>query len=221
MDIIKLVNISKYYENGNSKIHALENINLTFKRNELVAIIGRSGCGKSTLINILAGLTTPTSGSCYFEGKELDFRRKDKLSKYRRKNIGMVVQNFALIGNMTVAQNIGLPITGKPSKSTRQQIKKLANDLGIAEKLDCYPYQLSGGECQRVAIARALIIQPKIILADEPTGALDNENAENIMALLKKLTDTTTVILVTHDMNIARQCDRIITLSYGSISNIS
>ncbi len=220
MDIIRLENICKHYRTESYETKSLDDINITFKPNEMTAVVGRSGCGKSTLINIIAGLTSPTSGKYFFEGDLIDTGNRSALSKFRRKNIGLVVQNFALIGDMTIYQNIELPFNNKiMGKLRKKYIETMANELGIYEKLYLYPNQLSGGECQRAAIARCLIQNPKVILADEPTGALDHDNANNIISIFRNLSSTTTIILVTHDMSIAQQCDRIVTLSYGKIIN--
>lgn len=214
---IELQDISKYYGCEENCVKALDHLSLSFKENETTAIIGKSGCGKSTLINILAGLTIPTSGKYYFNGNLIDFSKRNQLSKFRYENIGIVVQNFALIHNMTAYENIALPVRKRLSKGKLvDSIETIADKLGISEKLDNFPYELSGGECQRVAIARALICKPKLILADEPTGALDIDNARNVLRILNSITEAT-VIIVTHDMEIAAQCERTVTLSYGHI----
>lgn len=215
--LIELQDISKYYGSGQNCVKALDHINISFREYEMTAVIGKSGCGKSTLINILAGLATPTSGRYYFNGNLIDFSKQNQLSKFRYENIGIIVQNFALINNMTAYQNIALPVRKRfVKRKLVDSIEAIANRLGIYEKLDSFPYQLSGGECQRVAIARALICEPKLILADEPTGALDADNAGNVISILKDITEAT-VIIATHDMEIAAQCQRTITLSYGKI----
>lgn len=217
MNIIKLENISKYYISRGHKIVALENISLDLPKNKMTAIVGASGSGKSTLINILAGLTRPTNGRYFFNDIEIQSNSSNALSKFRYDNIGIVVQNFALVDNMTAYQNITLPL--KKAKDNSLVIK-IAKQLGIENKLTCLPCELSGGECQRVALARAIIKHPKILLADEPTGSLDKENTNNIISILKSLKENTTIVIVTHNMDVAKQCDYIVTLSQGKLLDI-
>lgn len=214
--LLSLKDISKRFEDGNKVVQALNSVSLTIPEKQITAVIGKSGCGKSTLLNILGGLSSPTSGYYYFEGKEVNFNKRKELYKFRSENIGVVVQNVALVGNMTAYQNIELPIRGyRNRKSKYASIVELAKQLEIYDLLDNFPHQMSGGERQRVAIARALICNPKLILADEPTGSLDQEGARNVLKILREL--GTTVILATHDKEIARSCNNIIEISYGEI----
>ncbi|MBR6836361.1 MAG: ABC transporter ATP-binding protein [Oscillospiraceae bacterium] len=210
---IVLHNVTKKYEYP-VKCLALSDVNLQINHGESVALMGKSGCGKSTLINILAGLTDRTSGDYYCNNIKLSNERR-LLSKFRRDNVGIIVQNFALLNNRTAYDNIALSIN---KSTTKKMIYDLAEKLDIINKLDNYPYQLSGGECQRIAIARALIKNPSIILADEPTGSLDSANGQMVMNILKELTfNGATLIIATHDKSISNKCDRIIEMIDGKI----
>lgn len=215
--MIYLENISKTYGSKRGyKTDALKDITVEFERGMMHAIIGKSGCGKSTLLNILGGLTRPDSGEYYFDGKKLNTNMR-AMSVFRRKHIGFIVQNFALINNRSCYDNIRLAINDN-AKDEEKRIKRTAKRLGIQDKLDMFPFEMSGGECQRTAIARALVSKPDIILADEPTGSLDSNNSMNIISILKEIVnDGTTVILVTHDMSVANKCDRVIEMSDGRL----
>lgn len=216
MSLIKLNKVYKKYGTGSGSVAALSNISLEIEKGSMVAIIGKSGCGKSTLINILGGLTAPTQGQYLYDGEIVEYISPNLLSKFRRNNIGFIVQNFALINNKTARENIELPILNLKTSIKNEKVKNIAQKLDIANKLDRYPFELSGGECQRVAIARALVNEPKVILADEPTGSLDTQNEEIIISILREIADNgTTVVVVTHDMNVANRCDKIISLKDG------
>ncbi|MBE6896052.1 MAG: ABC transporter ATP-binding protein, partial [Ruminococcaceae bacterium] len=195
-------------------------IDLDIKKGEMLAIMGKSGSGKSTLLNLLAGLDTPDSGEFIYNGSPINTKNQNKMAKFRRNDVGFVVQHFALIDEYSVQQNIGLPLRyGKlKGTSTKKRIKEISERLEIAEKLRKYPSQLSGGQAQRVAIARAIAHKPSIILADEPTGALDEETGKSIMNLFREINkEGTTVIVVTHDANVASFCQRTIRLHDGNI----
>lgn len=210
--MIKLRNISKIYGKTN-KIIALNDINLDIESGGMTAIMGRSGCGKSTLINIIGGLSLATSGNYYFEGKLLKNNNKT-MCRFRNENIGFIVQNYALINNRTAYENIEIAL----DRSNDKMIKKIAQKLDIDKVLNKFPNEMSGGECQRTAIARAVINRPKLLLADEPTGALDSGNGINVMNILRGISDEgTTVIVVTHDDKIAELCDRTICMEDGRI----
>ena len=216
MSLIKLNKVYKKYGTGSGSVAALSNISLEIEKGSMVAIIGKSGCGKSTLINILGGLTAPTQGQYLYDGEIVEYISPNLLSKFRRNNIGFIVQNFALINNKTARENIELPILNLKTSIKNEKVKNIAQKLDIANKLDRYPFELSGGECQRVAIARALVNEPKVILADEPTGSLDTQNEEIIISILREIADKgTTGVVVTHDMNVANRCDKIISLKDG------
>lgn len=211
--MISLRNISKYYGKKN-RTEVLKNINLEISRGEMVAIMGKSGCGKTTLMNILGGLTMSTSGEYYFDGKKLKNNNR-AMCRFRNEKVGIVVQNYALINNRTAYENIAIALKGANEKVVDNIIKK----LGISKVAGKFPTEMSGGECQRTAIARAIINKPDLILADEPTGALDVKTSAEIIDIFRKLNnDGHTVIIVTHDSDVALKCDRIITMTDGMIT---
>ena len=218
--MIRLENINKLYEGDTYKIQALLDITLTIGEGEFVSIMGRSGSGKTTLLNILGFLDTATSGTFLFDGKDVSHISSKNLWRYRRENIGFVFQNFALIDHNTVLENVILPLQAM-NVSRREAVKKadrLLDRMGIAEMKHKYPSQISGGQKQRVAIARALVADPKIILADEPTGALDADTAEEIMQIFQEIyAQGKTVVIVTHDDKIAAKTNRLIRLEKGTI----
>ena len=217
--IISLKNITKTYGSKKGyKTKAIDDLSLEIQQGEMIAIIGKSGCGKSTLLNIISGLVIPDSGKILYDDEELKLKT-EAMSVFRKNHIGIIVQNFALINTRTAYENIYLAVSNKKSKKeTKNKIHSVAKMLGIESKLECFPFEMSGGECQRVAIARALILNPDIILADEPTGALDITNSQNVINILQRIAQRgKTVIIVTHDINIARKCNRIITISDGRI----
>ena len=218
--MIRLENINKLYEGDTYKIQALQGITLTIGEGEFVSIMGRSGSGKTTLLNILGFLDTATSGTFLFGGKDVSHISGKNLWRYRRENIGFVFQNFALIDHNTVLENVILPLQAM-NVSRREAVKKadrLLDRMGIAEMKHKYPSQISGGQKQRVAIARALVADPKIILADEPTGALDADTAEEIMQIFQEIhAQGKTVVIVTHDDKIAAKTNRLIRLEKGTI----
>ncbi len=218
--MIRLENINKLYEGDTYKIQALQDITLTIGEGEFVSIMGRSGSGKTTLLNIIGFLDTATSGTFLFGGKDVSHISSKNLWRYRRENIGFVFQNFALIDHNTVLENVILPLQAM-NVSRREAVKKadhLLERMGIAEMKHKYPSQISGGQKQRVAIARALVADPKIILADEPTGALDADTAEEIMQIFQEIhAQGKTVVIVTHDDKIAAKTNRLIRLEKGTI----
>ena len=222
MELIKLKNISKTYGQNDAKVEALKNINLSIEKGEMVAIMGTSGSGKSTLLNIIGLLDKPTEGCYTLEGKNVDKLKDKELAKNRNKFIGFVVQNFALIDDYTIYQNIKVPLDyAKVSKSEKKnRINTLLQKMKISDKKDKYPKELSGGQNQRVAIARALVNNPEIILADEPTGALDKNTGLEVMNIFKELNNEgKTVIIITHDEKIASMCKKIIRIEDGKITN--
>lgn len=218
--MIRLENINKLYEGDTYKIQALQDITLTIGEGEFVSIMGRSGSGKTTLLNIIGFLDTATSGTFLFGGKDVSHISGKNLWRYRRENIGFVFQNFALIDHNTVLENVILPLQAM-NVSRREAVKRadrLLDRMGIAEMKHKYPSQISGGQKQRVAIARALVADPKIILADEPTGALDADTAEEIMQIFQEIhAQGKTVVIVTHDDKIAAKTNRLIRLEKGTI----
>ena len=191
---------------------------LSVDKGEMVAVMGKSGSGKSTLLNILGGLMTMDEGELYVDGKKVDFRKKKYLLNYRRREVGFVVQYFALIDDMNVYRNVSLPLRyqGIPRAKIKQRTTKMLQHLGIEEKAKAYPGELSGGQQQRAAIARALVKNARIILADEPTGALDEGTGDDVMKLFQRLKKKDrAIIIVTHDNKVAEYCDRIVYLRDG------
>jgi putative ABC transport system ATP-binding protein len=185
---------------------------------EMVAIMGKSGSGKSTLLNIIGGLDTFDQGEYYYKGKKTVFKNQEQMARFRRNKIGFIMQNFALIEHKTVFDNVALPLRYNrlSRKTIENRVRQELSNMGLQDKAKRYPYQLSGGECQRVAIARALINEPELILADEPTGALDSNTEEEIMNILQDFNRRgKTIIIVTHDHNIATMCNRIINILDG------
>ncbi|MFI3169626.1 MAG: ABC transporter ATP-binding protein [Faecalibacterium sp.] len=218
--MIKLENIRKTYGKGDATVHALRGINLSIVTGEMVAIVGKSGSGKSTLLRVIAGLSGIDSGCYLYQMQPLDCTSASVLRKFRREHIGIVLQNYGLIEELTVFENIALPLKFKrmSRKSVQQAVQRQLAAVDLTEKQDAHPSTLSGGQQQRVAIARALVLQPDVLLADEPTGALDQETGAAIMALFAKINAAgTTVIIVTHDMEIAAQCGRKIVLVDGMV----
>lgn len=220
--MIRLENVSKIYnENGKNECKALDNINLTINKNDFIAIVGKSGSGKTTLLNLLSLIDNPTSGNIFLSDVNVNDLPQNEKAKLRNTKIGMVVQDYALINHFSLLDNILLPTT--LTKLSNEEKTNAANAL--IEKLDLSDIpskkpvkKLSGGQKQRVAIARALINNPDIILADEPTGSIDEEASEQVMAIFKQLhQEGKTIIVITHDKEIANQCERIIELKKGSI----
>ncbi|MGL5417315.1 MAG: ABC transporter ATP-binding protein [Clostridium sp.] len=219
---LKLNNITKTFGKNDSKVIALNNVSLEIKEGELVAITGASGSGKSTLLNILGLIEKSTNGEYLIENEDASKFSDKKMANKRNEILGFIVQHFALIDGISIEKNIELPLLyGKIKKKKRKErIEELLDQLNIKDKRKRMPTELSGGQCQRVAIGRALANNPKIILADEPTGALDSENGRIVMDILKELNKSgTTVIIVTHDKNIAKECKREIIMKDGRILN--
>lgn len=219
MGIISLKNINKIYGQDDYKVVALDNINLEVEKGELIAIMGPSGSGKSTLLNILGFMDIATTGEYYFEGKNIASCPKDVLAKIRNEKIGFVFQNFNLIYDMNIIDNVALPITySKDKRNAKQRSLKVLELLGLGKHTHKTPDKLSGGQKQRVAIARALVNNPEIILADEPTGALDKATGIEILDELKRINkEGKTVIIITHDIEIANMCNKIIRIVDGRI----
>ena len=219
MAYIEAKNIHKTFGKGDAAVHALRGASLSVDKGEMVAVMGKSGSGKSTLLNILGGLMTMDEGELRVGGKKVDFRKKKYLLNYRRREVGFVVQYFALIDDMNVYKNVSLPLRyqGIPGAKIRQRTTKMLRNLGIEEKAKAYPGELSGGQQQRAAIARALVKNAKIILADEPTGALDEDTGNDVMKLFQRLKmKNRAIIIVTHDSKVAEYCDRIVYLRDGA-----
>ncbi|WP_320163746.1 ABC transporter ATP-binding protein [uncultured Trichococcus sp.] len=219
--MISLVNVNKYYKNDEESLHVLKNINLAIAPGEMIAIMGPSGSGKSTLINLLGFIDKQFEGQYLFEGKALLTSSDEILSKIRNQTVGFVFQNFSLIENNTVFENVELPLlyNGYKFHQTEEKVMAVLKKVGLADKADKYLKKLSGGQQQRVAIARALINQPKFLIADEPTGALDSHTSEEIMKLFVDLNtqDQVTIILVTHNPDMVPYCSRLISIRDGEI----
>ena len=222
--ILEARDLVKTYNTNGTQVEALRGVNLNLKQGELVAVMGPSGCGKSTLLHLLGGLDTPTSGEIYLQSERLDLLSESKRAVIRRRQIGFVFQAFNLIGNLNVADNIELPalVAGSSARQARDRRESLLADLGISEKGRQAPTQLSGGQKQRVALARALINQPSILLADEPTGNLDSKTAFEVLKILQRTHQSgQTLLLVTHDPNVASIAQRVIFMKDGQISGES
>lgn len=219
MEIIRAENLNKIYGKKNTEVHAVNNVNLSINEGEFVAIVGSSGGGKSTLLHLLGGLDTPTSGKVYINGNDIYSLKNDERAIFRRRNIGFIFQFFNLIPVLTAKENIELPALMDGEKVDEVLIKDIIKSLGIENRLNHFPNQLSGGEQQRVSIGRALSYKPSIILADEPTGNLDKKNSQEILNLLKLFSNKygITVVMITHDLTIASTADRIIRIEDGSI----
>lgn len=219
MTIIKLKNISKKFKER----VVLNNLSIEISKGDMICIMGRSGAGKSTLLNILGLLDTADSGVYEYNNKEIDSGNESLKAKLRRDKIGFVVQTYALINQKKVFDNIALPLyfKRKNKREIKQLVESISRKIGIFELLNKYPYELSGGECQRVAIARALIREPDIILADEPTGALDEETEKEILTLFEKLNKQgVAILIVTHNQMIADVCKTVYLMSEGKIAQL-
>ncbi|MGJ0846305.1 ABC transporter ATP-binding protein [Tissierella praeacuta] len=219
MEILKIKNLKKTYGEGQIKVEALKGIDLSIERGQMVAIMGPSGCGKSTLLNLLSGIDTITSGEIKIENTNISILDENSLALYRRRQLGIVYQFFNLIPNLSVENNIKLPVLMDNKKVDQEYFNDLIKSLGIQSKLKVFPDKLSGGQQQRVAIARSLIYKPNIILADEPTGNLDKQNARDIIEIfrLSNLKYNQTIIIVTHDEEVALSADKIVRMEDGLI----
>jgi ABC-type lipoprotein export system ATPase subunit len=216
--MIEIKNVSKTYGIGETAVKALDNVSLNIEDGEMVAIIGASGSGKSTLLHILGGLDSEAEGQVLYDDKNILKMNDETLSEFRLENIGFVFQFFNLIPELTAEENIVLPNMMRGKKVNLST--ELCSQLGIESRLKHYPDELSGGQKQRVAIARALANNPKVVFADEPTGALDSKTSGEIMQVFKALNESgTTVVIITHDMEIAKNCNRIIEISDGRIES--
>jgi putative ABC transport system ATP-binding protein len=221
MSILQTIDLVKKYGSGDTAVTALDRINVNINPGEFVSIMGPSGCGKSTLLHLMGGLDRATSGKVLIEGNDLTTLNDNKLTELRRRKIGFVFQFFNLIPVLGATENAALPLTldgAKPAEAKARAVDWL-NKVGLGNRLNSRPDQLSGGQQQRVAVARALVADPKLILADEPTGNLDSRSGEEIAALLRQVADdwSRTVVMVTHDPRIAAYADRIIFLKDGTI----
>lgn len=219
MDFLRVENLCKIYGEGENAVAALDHVSLSIEKNEFTAIIGSSGSGKSTLLHAIAGVDTPTSGKVFLNGQDVYAQNKEKLAIFRRRQVGLIYQFHNLIPTLNVVENMTLPVLMDRRNVNQQRLEELLELLGLQDRRDHLPNQLSGGQQQRVAIGRALMNAPAVMLADEPTGALDSRNGKEIVQLLKESHKkyNQTLIIVTHDESIALQADRIITIADGHI----
>ena len=218
--LIELRRVYKIYHMGDTEVHALDGVDITINKGEFVAIVGQSGSGKSTAMNIIGCLDVPTSGQYFLGGVDVSTMEDDQQAEIRNKMLGFIFQQYNLIPKLNVLENVELPLlyAGVPEKERRQRALKALERVGLADKCKNLPSQLSGGQQQRVSIARALAGEPSVILADEPTGALDSRTGREVLAFLKQLNEEgNTVVLITHDNSIAVKADRIIRLQDGTV----
>lgn len=221
--VLKVENVEKIYGKGDNTFKALENITFTIQKGEFVGIMGPSGAGKSTLLNVLATIDYPTGGDIYIEQDNIVKMKEDKLAEFRRDNLGFIFQDYNLLDSLTVRENILLPLAiGKrPVKEINEKVLSIVRKFDIESLLDKYPYQISGGEKQRTASSRALITNPKLLFADEPTGALDSKSATGFLKNLCSLNaeEDSTIMMVTHDAYAASFCKRILFIKDGKLTN--
>jgi len=217
--LLQFSDVHLQYQNGQNLTEVIKGISFTINQNERLAIVGKSGSGKTSLLMLMAGLEKPTSGSIQFQQKELTSYTEDQLTDFRKKNIGIVFQSFYLIPSYTALENVALSLEINFQKNALIQAEEILTDLGLKDRLHHFPSQLSGGEQQRVAIARAIINKPELILADEPTGNLDEENSQVIADLLFSVSQKyqKSLCLVTHDLELAKKCDRLMKIDNGTI----
>ena len=222
MNLLEVNNICKTYGSGETAVHALKKVSFSVPKGEYVAIVGESGSGKSTLLNMIGALDTPTSGKVVIGGKEIFSMNDNRLTVFRRRNIGFIFQAFNLIPELTVEQNIIFPVLLDYQKPDRKYLEELLTVHNLKERRNHLPSQLSGGQQQRVAIGRALITRPSLILADEPTGNLDTQNSSEVIALLKEASRKyeQTIIMITHNRSIAQSADRILQVSDGVLTDL-
>ena len=217
--IVRTEGLKKYYRLGENTVKALDGVDFTVREREFVAIIGRSGSGKSTLLHMIGGLDTPTAGEVYVDGKRLSGMNRNQLAVFRRRKVGFIFQNYNLVPDLNVYDNVVLPVELDGRRIDREFVQEILELLKLEDRTGAFPGMLSGGQQQRVAIARAVASKPGIILADEPTGNLDTASGHDVMGLLKVAAKQfqQTVILITHDNDIAQMADRIVHIEDGKI----
>ena len=220
MDIVKMEHVTKIYGSGDTRVWALDDVNLTVQKGESLAVGGAAGSGKSSLLHVMGGVDTVTNGKVIVDDRDITTLKDEEMSVFRRRKIGFVFQSYHLIPVLTVEENIQMPILLDHKKPDREYIDHVIEMLGLKDRRKHLPNQLSGGQQQRAAIARALANRPSLILADEPTGALDSTNGNEVMALLqdsvKKLNQT--LVLITHNIDLAREADRIVRITDGKLT---
>jgi putative ABC transport system ATP-binding protein len=221
--ILEAKNIQKRYRQGKNDISVLNNLNLTLKPREKLAILGKSGSGKSTLLSLISGLDYPDSGYLKILGKNIFDMNENQMTKFRGRHLGIIFQHFHLIPHLTALENISLPLEILGEKNAKKKGMELLNKVGLNNRRSHLPIQLSGGEMQRIAVARALSTSPDVILADEPSGSLDDNNAREIIDLIFSLVDQEkkALILVTHDLELSQRCQRRLNLKDGFLSEIN
>lgn len=222
MALLDVKNVKKIYTTrfGGNQVEALHNVSFSVEAGEYVAIMGESGSGKTTLLNILAALDKPTGGKVYLKGNDLGKIREKEMAAFRRQNLGFVFQDFNLLDTLTLKDNIFLPLvlSGKKYTEMESRIAPIAEQLGISKLLNKYPYEVSGGQKQRAAVARALITQPQLILADEPTGALDSRSTDELLGLFNAINDNgQTIVMVTHSVKAASTAKRVLFIKDGEV----
>ena len=222
MEILKVENLCKTYGKGEAKVNALKNVSFSLEKGEFAAVVGESGSGKSTLLNCIGALDTPTSGSIFIDRQNLFSMKEEKRTIYRRRNIGFIFQSFQLVSELNVEQNIIFPLLLDYQKPDPKKVNEILNLLGLAERRYHLPRQLSGGQQQRVAIGRALITQPKLILADEPTGNLDSKNSQDVIDMLISASRhfKQTILMITHNNNLTSSVDRVFRVSDGILTDL-
>lgn len=219
--LLKLKKVNLKYQTGKDSINVLKNIDLTTKKKETISIVGESGSGKTSLIMLIGGLEKATSGKIFFQDQDITKLDEDEVSEIRKKHIGIIFQSFYLIPNYTALENVALILEINGIEKSKEKAEELLVQFGLQDRLHHFPTQLSGGEQQRVAIARSMAVQPKLILADEPTGNLDTENSDKISELLFEYANknNSSFVLVTHDLKFAEKCDRVIKIEDGQIGS--
>ena len=221
MELLKIQQIIKYYGSRSNLTKAIDDISFSVEKGEFVAIMGASGSGKTTLLNCISTIDRPTSGSIFLDGEDITSLKGRQLNKFRREKLGFIFQDFNLLDTLTASENISLALSilKKPAEQIPPAVKTVAEQLGISDVLDKYPYQMSGGQKQRVASARAIITEPKLVLADEPTGALDSKSARQLLERFTYLNSEldTTIMMVTHDSFTASYASRVIFIKDGKL----
>ena len=217
----RMSRINKFYQMGDEQAHILKDISLTIERGEFLSVLGPSGSGKSTLMNIIGCLDVPTSGEYILNGEETNGLSEKELAGIRSREIGFIFQNHQLLPRLTALKNVELPLiyAGVPGRERRRRAREMLIRVGLEDRMNHYPNQLSGGQCQRVAIARALVGSPSILLADEPTGALDQKTGRQVMELFRELNDEgRTIVMITHDLKIAQNARRVVHIIDGELT---
>ena len=221
--ILKVHQACKSFQQGNHKVKVLERLDLEVNKGEKVAILGPSGCGKSTLLSLLAGLDSPGSGTVEIDGTDLSKINEDQLSQTRSEKLGIVFQQYHLMRNLTAVENVGLPLEIVGTSDFAEWARTALKEVGLDHRATHFPSEMSGGECQRVAIARALVTRPSLILADEPSGNLDQKTGDEVMDILFNLCreHTISLVLVTHNRELADRCDRSLLLKEGALEDLA